>query len=168
MPTRLPARCPDRPDPERRFGDGARGGPVQSSARNVLIGTVTAIIRGSVNARIDLALPGGHKLAAVITERSADEMRLCVGARVHALVKASFVMLAAGADGLAVSACNRVAGTVAARSDGPVNSEITLDIGENTMLVATITTTSAESLGLRPGATATALFKASHVILAIP
>ncbi|MCR5880961.1 TOBE domain-containing protein [Phenylobacterium sp. J367] len=48
-----------------------------------------------------------------------------------------------------------------------MNSEIALDIGAGKTLVATVTLESAEALGLAPGAAATALVKAPHVILAV-
>ncbi|TCP61555.1 molybdopterin-binding protein [Rhodovulum bhavnagarense] len=141
---------------------------MQTSTRNTYRCTVTKITQGAVNAEIDLALPDGQRLAAVITERSAQDMGLSEGAEVFALVKATFIMLMAGDAPGRVSACNRLAGRVSARKDGPVNSEIILDLGTGNTITAIVTRASADSLGLAPGATATALFKASHVILALP
>ncbi|TCM82707.1 TOBE domain-containing protein [Rhodovulum steppense] len=142
---------------------------MQTSTRNTYRCTVTKVTQGAVNAEIDLALTDGHvPLTAVITERSTEDMGLKEGAEVFALIKATFVMLMAGDDQGRVSACNRLTGTVAAREDGPVNSEITLDLGAGKTITAMITRKSAESLGLDVGATATALFKASHVIIAMP
>ena len=65
------------------------------------------------------------------------------------------------------SARNQIAGVVAAREDGAINSEIRLDIGPGKTLVATVTLESAQSLGLAVGDPVTALVKAPHVILAV-
>jgi len=141
---------------------------MQTSTRNTYRCTVKKIVQGTVNAEIDLALSDGHTLTAIITERSTEDMGLAEGAEVFALIKASFVMLMAGGSAGKVSACNQLTGTVSARVDGPVNSEITLDLGEGKTITAIITKKSADSLGLEAGAAATALFKASHVIIAMP
>ena len=53
------------------------------------------------------------------------------------------------------------------RKDGAVNSEIVLDVGGGRALAAIITKESAENLNLRVGDHASALIKASHIILAI-
>jgi len=141
---------------------------MRTSNRNTLRCTVTRVTLGAVNAEVELALTDGHCLTAVITERSAKEMGLAPGVEVFALIKASFVMLAAGGDPGRISACNRLTGIVAARTDGPVNTEIILDLGNCKSITAVITHTSADALGLTSGVPATALFKASHVILAMP
>ncbi|PTV97391.1 molybdate transport system regulatory protein [Rhodobacter aestuarii] len=141
---------------------------MHTSTRNTFRCTVTRVTMGPVNAEVELALTDGHHLTAVITERSAAEMRLAPGVTVFALIKASFVMLTAGGDPGRVSASNRLTGLVAARTDGPVNSEIVIDLGACKSITAVITHSSAEALGLAPGVPATALFKASHVILARP
>ncbi len=141
---------------------------MQTSTRNTFRCTVTRVTQGAVSAEVELMLTDGHRLTSVITERSAEEMGLQEGAQVFALIKATFVMLSAGDNPGRISACNRLTGTVSAREDGPVNSEVTLDLGDGKTITAMITRKSADDLGLAPGATATALFKASHVILAMP
>ncbi|TCP43330.1 TOBE domain-containing protein [Rhodovulum marinum] len=141
---------------------------MQTSTRNTFRCTVETVTQGTVSAEIGLAFGDGQRLTAVITERSAAEMGLAPGREVFALVKASFVILAAGDAPLSVSACNSLPGTVVAREDGPVNSEIVLDLGAGKSLTAVVTQASAQALGLTPGSRATALVKASHVILALP
>ncbi|TDX28573.1 TOBE domain-containing protein [Rhodovulum visakhapatnamense] len=141
---------------------------MQTSTRNTFRCTVTRITPGAVSTEVDMALTDGHTLTAVITERSAADMGLAEGSEVFALIKATFVMLAAGEAPANISACNRLTGTVSAREDGPVNSEVTLDLGEGKTITAIITRTSADALDLAVGSTATALFKASHVIVAMP
>lgn len=141
---------------------------MKTSARNTYRCTVTAVTEGAVSADVVMDLGGNQTLAAVITGRSAAEMGLAPGREVFALVKSSFVIIAKGAVLGQLSVRNRLTGTVIARTDGPVNSEIVLDLGAGKTLVATITRESAEDLALTPGDVATALVKSSHVILALP
>lgn len=141
---------------------------MQTSTRNTFRCTVTRVTQGAVSTEVDLALTDGHTLTSVITERSATDMGLREGSEVFALIKATFVMLAAGDTVGQISACNRLTGQVSDREDGAVNSEITLDLGGGKTITAIVTKRSAESLGLTPGSTATAFFKASHVIIAMP
>lgn len=63
------------------------------------------------------------------------------------------------------SARNVFRGKVISVKKGPVNSEVTIELPEGLEIVATVTTKSVERLGLAEGADATALIKASHVIL---
>lgn len=140
---------------------------MKTSARNAFRCTVAEIRQGSVNAEVILHLTDAVTLAATVTEESLRDLAIVPGQAVTALVKASFVMLATGEGLPSVSARNRIHGTVAHREDGPVSSEITLDIGGGKVLAAMVTRDGADELGLRAGAPAWALFKASHVILAV-
>jgi molybdate transport system regulatory protein len=64
------------------------------------------------------------------------------------------------------SARNALAGVVAQVTDGAVNAEVILDIGEGRKIVAIVTRESVAYLGLEPGRRAMALIKSSFVILA--
>ncbi|HEV7386868.1 MAG TPA: TOBE domain-containing protein [Phenylobacterium sp.] len=139
---------------------------MQTSARNALRGTVTHITDGAVNAEVSLAVAGGVEIVAIVTRESVSTLRLAVGRPAIALIKSSFVVLAKG-EGLVTSARNNIKGLVSARLDGPVSSEITLEIAEGKTLTATITHESAEAMELKVGEPVTALIKAPHVILAV-
>ncbi|HMQ56375.1 MAG TPA: molybdopterin-binding protein [Anaerolineae bacterium] len=65
-----------------------------------------------------------------------------------------------------ISARNVIKGTVKSVNHGAVNSEIVLELPGGTELVAVITKSSAERLGLSVGKTAHAIIKASNVMLA--
>jgi len=73
--------------------DGADGAPLRLSARNQLRGTVQSVKRGAVNAEVSLALDGGAVMTAVVTNESADALRLQEGASAVAAFKASSVIL---------------------------------------------------------------------------
>ncbi|WP_228291533.1 TOBE domain-containing protein [Thiothrix litoralis] len=64
------------------------------------------------------------------------------------------------------SSRNQFLGTVTKVTNGPINSEVILDIGGGDELVAVITHNSVDHLGLAPGVQAYALVKAPWVILA--
>lgn len=140
---------------------------MKTSARNVFRCHVTEVRRAPVNVEVTLEVSDHNSIVAICTNESVNELELEPGREAIALVKASFVMLARADDLPRVSARNRMSGTVVERRDGSVNSEITLDIGNGKTLTATITRDSADELPLNLGDRACALFKASHVILAV-
>lgn len=139
---------------------------MRTSARNALRGEITHISPGTVSAEVILKVADAVFITAMLTRQSVEDLDLAVGKPAIALIKASFVMLARG-EGLRTSARNQIAGVVAAREDGAVNSEIALSIGGGKTLIATVTLESAKSLDLAPGVAVTALIKAPHVILAV-
>ncbi|SEH44293.1 TOBE domain-containing protein [Magnetospirillum fulvum] len=150
----------DAPALLRRLG-------LRTTARNAFRCRVEEIRLGGVNAEIGLRLTEHATLTALITVESLRDLDIRLGQDVTALVTSSFVLLADGVSEPQASTRNRLAGIVSRRADGPVSSEICLDIGGGKTIAATVTRESAEAMGLTPGRPAWALFKASHVILAI-
>jgi molybdate transport system regulatory protein len=144
----------------------ARRLAMKVSARNLLHGTVTTITDGAVNCEVVLDIGSGDRMVASITRASAEALGLRVGCDACALIKASFVMLAANG-GARLSARNQLTGTVVRCLPGAVNAEVTLELTAGRTLTAIVTNESLEELGLEPGVRATALIKASHVILAV-
>lgn len=138
---------------------------MQTSARNQFSGTVTALQRGAVNDEVVLEIMGGQHIVATITRDSCDSLGLQVGAAAFALVKASSVIVVTDAAGARFSARNQLAGTVARLQPGAVNTEVSITLPGGGTIAAIITRDSAEQLGLAVGAPATAIFKASSVIL---
>ncbi|HDR9021993.1 MULTISPECIES: TOBE domain-containing protein [Burkholderia] len=63
------------------------------------------------------------------------------------------------------TARNQFSGTIAAVSDGPVTTQVTLKISGDQEIVATMTTAAAKRLGLKIGQDAIALIKSSAVVL---
>lgn len=66
-----------------------------------------------------------------------------------------------------LSARNVLKGKVKKVTTGAVNSEVLLELPGGTEIVAIITNTSAESLGLQAGKEAYAVVKASNVMVAV-
>ena len=140
---------------------------MRTSARNVLKGTVDRVVPGAINAEVVLTVADGVEIVSTITMESVADLGLAPGATAMALVKSSFVVLAPGDEPVRTSARNCLAGMITRRDDGPVSSEITLELQVGKTLAATVTRESADSLDLVVGMRAQALIKASHVILAI-
>jgi molybdopterin-binding protein len=66
-----------------------------------------------------------------------------------------------------ISARNHFIGTVKHIVKGPVSAEITVSIAQGIDVVAVISTTSADNLGLAVGKPAQVLIKASSVLVAV-
>lgn len=65
------------------------------SARNSLKGKVKRVLPGAVNTEVIVEVAGGLEVVAIITKESAERLKLTVGKEVHAVIKASDVMIAA-------------------------------------------------------------------------
>lgn len=140
---------------------------MRTSARNTFRGYVKSVTDGAVNAEVVVDIGQGLEMVAVMTRHSVADLGLVAGAEAVALVKSSFVVLVAGDAPIRASARNRMPGTIVHLDDGAVNSEVVLELADGKTLVSTITKGSVENLGLKVGDRATALIKASHVILAV-
>ncbi|MDS4010270.1 MAG: TOBE domain-containing protein [Defluviicoccus sp.] len=140
---------------------------MRTSARNALPGIVKAINQGPIAAEVELEIAPGMTICAIITKRSVTALDLKPGRAATALIKSNFVLLARDVDAGKVSARNCLAGVVTNVMAGPINSELTLDLGGGLELTAVITGGSVQALGLKPGERASALIKASHIILAV-
>jgi len=141
---------------------------MRTSARNQFFGTVTRVVPGAVNDEIELAIAGGQKIVAIVTRESTDNLALAPGRQVFALIKSSSVIVMTAGEGVRLSARNQLAGTVARLTRGAVNAEAVIALGGGGTVAATVTNESVDMLGLAEGLAATALFKASSVILGVP
>jgi molybdate transport system regulatory protein len=139
---------------------------MKTSARNQFYGKVAALRRGAVNDEVELALPGGDRVVAIITHESTAERGLAVGSDAVAMVKASWVLLAAGDSTLKLSARNQLRGIVQKIVNGAVNA-VTVELPGGTVVTAIVTNSSVDSLGLAVGKPAAVLFKASSVIIGV-
>lgn len=66
-----------------------------------------------------------------------------------------------------ISSRNQLTGTVVSILRGPINALVKLEIAPETFITATLTAEAVEDLGLVEGGTATALFKATAVMLGV-
>lgn len=138
------------------------------SARNVFTGRVTSVTDGAVNAEVGLTLAGGERIVAIITEGSVKALGIAVGKEAVAYVKAPWVTLLAGPQNVRFSARNQLSGKVSVVHKGAVNSEVGIMLAGGTTVFAVVTNEAVLELGLKEGVEATALIKASHVVLGVP
>jgi molybdopterin-binding protein len=64
------------------------------SARNMLPGTIRAIVPGSVNAEVTLEVAPDLMVVSIITNDAVRGLGLKVGQRAYAVIKSSSVMVA--------------------------------------------------------------------------
>jgi len=141
---------------------------MRTSARNQFFGSVTHVERGAVNDEVLLEIAGGQTIVAIVTHESAESLALAPGRQAFALIKSSSVIVMTEGGGARLSARNQLQGTVTRLMRGAVNAEVVIGLPGGGSVAATITNDSAAALGLEEGAAATALFKASSVILGVP
>lgn len=140
---------------------------MKTSARNQWVGQVTAVRSGAVNDEVELQLPGGQRLTAIVTRESTLALGLRTQISVIALVKSTAVLLAADLGGARVSARNQLQARVVSVTPGAVNAEVALQTEGGLGVVAVVPQTAVADLGLQADAAVTALVKASDVILAV-
>lgn len=143
---------------------------MRTSARNQFFGKVTRVAQGAVNDEVELEIAGGQVIVAIVTRESSENLGLAPGRQAFALVKSSsvIVMTDGGGEKVRLSARNQLGGQVTRLMRGAVNSEVVIELSGGGSVAATITNESVDALGLEEGAAATALFKASNVILGVP
>lgn len=137
------------------------------SARNVFEGKVSALFSGPVSAEVEITTAGGDKLVGTITQGSVASLGLAIGKPVVALIKASNVMVMTDAAGVKLSARNCLAGTVKKLVQGPVSAEVIIALPGGGEIFASITRDATTELGIKEGAPATAVIKASSVIIGV-
>lgn len=137
---------------------------MQISARNQLMGKIGEIKQAKVNAEVHIVLKSGVILVSTITNSAVEEMGLSIGDEVVGIIKASSVLLAHD-ELIATSARNKLKGTVRDIKFGDVNAQVSVDVGENDVVVATITTESVKRLGFTIGSSVCAIIKSSSIII---
>ncbi|ATF89842.1 TOBE domain-containing protein [Burkholderia gladioli] len=140
---------------------------MRTSARNHFVGQIVDVKPGAVNDEVTLRAADGLEIVAIVTHGSAESLGLAAGKAAFALVKASSVLVMVDVNAGRVSARNCVAGTVASLTKGAVNAEVAIAAPGGAQVVAIVTNDSVDRLGLAPGKPASAIFKASSVIIGV-
>ena len=141
---------------------------MRTSARNQFLGKVTHVKQGAVNDEIELEIAGGQKIVAIVTQESTKGLGLRIGAEAFALIKSSSIVLVTEDADAKFSARNRMSCTVSRVQPGAVNTEVVIALAGGGAVAAIITNESCSTLGLAAGVKASAIFKASSVILGVP
>lgn len=140
---------------------------MKTSARNQFAGTVQAVRGGAIHDEIELEVIGGLRIVATVTRESRTDLGLEVGAKAFALVNAASIMVMTEAGDVRLSARNQLQGTLSRVLPGAVNTEVVLELPGGGTVAAVITNESASALGVAVGHAATAVFKASSVIIGV-
>jgi molybdate transport system regulatory protein len=137
------------------------------SARNIFRGTVSSIVRGAVNAEVTVSLGDGTSIVSIVTIGAVDRLALKEGMPASAIIKASSIIVGTNVQDARMSARNILCGTISRVIEGPVSTEVDIEIGGGNSLSAVITHGSSMRLGLAAGNQACAIFKASSVIIGV-
>jgi molybdate transport system regulatory protein len=135
------------------------------SARNQIDAIVEAVQKGAVNAVVDLKTAQGTIMVASITNSAADALQLKTGDKVIAFFKASHVLIATGW-AIAISARNKLEGTVENIRSGTVSAEVAVKLPGGDRVIATITDEAARNLALCEGENVAAVIKSTDVMIA--
>lgn len=141
-------------------------GTMRTTARNQYRGSVNAVTHGAVNTEIELSISDTIVLNIIITEESCKQLGIRRGVRAIALIQSSSVILSKDQN-IAVSARNKLKGTVGRITPGAVNTDVVVDLGDSKSISAMMTNASAAELELNVGDPVCAFFKASSVILLV-
>ena len=141
---------------------------MKTTARNQFAGSITSLQRGPANTEVTLALRGGSALVAMLASDAVKRMKLKLGDEAVALVKSSAVVLVSDFAGFMLSAQNQLAGTLSRLERGAVSSTVGLTLPGGQVVTASVTNDAVSALGLAVGQPATAVFKSSAVMLAVP
>ena len=133
------------------------------SARNQFAGTVSAVKEGAVNGIVTIDVKG-TPVTATISMASIKELGLEAGKAAVAVVKATEVMVGEGS--LTLSARNQFPGKVVSVTKGAVNDIVKIETAIGTV-TATISDSAVEDLGLAEGKDASAVIKATSVMVGI-
>jgi molybdate transport system regulatory protein len=139
---------------------------VKTTARNQFPGTVKSVDLAPVSAQVVITLGAGAEIVATMTRVTAERLQLKSGMPAIALIKASSVALVTDFEGYVLSARNQFAGTVSRIERGAVTSQVILSAAGGLKFAASVTNDAVDELGLKPGVSACAVFKAYSVMVA--
>ena len=132
------------------------------SARNQFEGTVLSVEEGAVNGIVRLDV-NGSAISATISMSAIRDLDLKVGDKAVAVIKATEVMIGKGE--LRLSARNQFPGKVISVEEGAVNGIVKLKAMGDQVISASISMAAIRELELTEGAEATAVIKATSVMI---
>lgn len=135
------------------------------SARNQLSGKVTKITEGAVNGIVQLDI-GGDTITSTISLNAIKELGLAPDKQAVAIIKATEVMVTTEKH-LNISARNQITGVISGIQEGLVNGIVAIDAKCGCKLSATISMNAIKELGLKAGMEATAVIKATSVMIGV-
>lgn len=138
---------------------------MQLSARNQIAGEIINIKRGIVNSEVFMQTKSMNVITATITTDSIENLDLQIGKSAVAIFKANAVLISKDLD-VNISARNKFIGEIIHLTEGKVNSEIVVALGED-RIVSNITLESLKELEIKFGDKVLAIVKASNIMLGV-
>lgn len=135
------------------------------SARNQLKGTIKSVTEGAVNSMVALETEGGDLITSTITLDAVKELELATGKEAYAIIKSTEVMIGVGE--LKLSARNQFTGKIDTITEGAVNAVVTLTTKGGSKFSSIISLAAVKDLELTVGSSATAVIKATSVMIGI-
>ena len=140
--------------------------PLKLSARNQLMGTISAIAADAVSVTLSISIKGIDMLLATITLQSFETLGISIHDKVIAIIKASSVIITTTQENN-TSYENCLHGTIIQLLHGATHTEVTLEMESKSTITATLSNDTCKELALKVGQKAYASFKASSVILGV-
>ena len=133
------------------------------SARNKFIGKVTDVTRVSVNGIVKIELSNGQHITSSITLEAIDDLDITVGKEITAIIKSTSVLIGRGH--LTLSARNKLSGPIVDINRGAVNAIVKVELPSKVVITSSITLEAVDELDLTVGTEATAVIKATDVLI---
>jgi molybdate transport system regulatory protein len=137
----------------------------KTSARNTFFGKISSILKGDIQAKVEMVTLGGDRVTTVITDDSLVRLGLNVGTLITAEVKAPWVIIQKGEAEPECSAENKFRGTITRINKGRVTTEYVVQIADGTELCSLVTTDISRRLDLKENDPIWATFSSFAVIL---
>jgi len=135
------------------------------STRNAFIGKVVKILKGEIKSEVTMAIQGGGRIIAIITNESFENLGLHEGTFAYAIIKANSVIIGPGDHDIKVSISNRLPGTIVQLTRNVVTTDVLVELSGGNTISAVIPRECSDSLDLKEGDRVCAMFNAASVIL---
>lgn len=136
---------------------------LETSARNQMLAQVVSLKGDSLSDSLILRLKSGQEVSASITHTSTDKLGLIPGKQVLLLFKAPSVSIQLHSED---NGDNYLRGIITSLVRGEQRSEVTLDIGGNELVYASVNNDTIASFNLSEGDYCYACFTPSNAIIA--
>ncbi|MBF0258647.1 MAG: TOBE domain-containing protein [Desulfamplus sp.] len=137
----------------------------KTSARNSFFGKILTILKGDIQARVELMTMGGDLVTTIITNGSLNRLDLKVGTMITAEVKAPYVILQKADNEIKSSADNIFNGVVKKITIGKINTEYIVQISDGTEVCSLVTSESCRRIDIKVGDDVWILFNGFSVLL---
>lgn len=144
-----------------------KGLSLQVSSSNRLFGRVERMRVGYVDVEIDLAIAGGHSISVLVTQASAEALKLRPGMEVVALLDAAQIILVKDFAGYRLSAGNQLSGVVERIERDEIDAMVILRLLHGDDIVAIISSESLQTMGLKVSDAVVAVFDPEAIALSL-